>query len=207
MIAISGTPVRQGFGDQRVTQSSARLQFGFDPSRPLLLVFGGSLGARAINEALAANADALIAKGYSILWQVGKGNNVEELKAKFLANPSIRVEEYIFEMEQAYAAADLVICRAGASSLAELARLGKPAILVPYPHAAENHQEANARAFEQSGAAVVLHDNELSAKLAEQIAMIDSDAVKERMSVAMKSRENKEAAKIVTGWLIARCSA
>ncbi len=207
MIAISGTPVRPGFGDQGISKAEARRTLGFDPLRSLILVFGGSLGARAINEAIAANADALIEQGYSILWQVGKGNSVDELKSRFAGRPEIRVEEYLYEMEQAYAAADFVICRAGASSLAELARLGKPAILVPYPHAAENHQEANARAFEQSGAAVVLRDNELSAKLLEQVTAIDLDAVKAHMSIAMKSRENKEAAKIVTEWLIARCKA
>jgi len=201
-IATSGTPVRTGFGSHHVDQRAARLAYGFDPDRKTILIFGGSLGARAINRAVASNAAALLEQGYSILWQIGKGNDAKKFQEDFANERNIRVEEYIYEMEQAYAAADLVVCRAGASSLAELAALGKPAILVPFPDAAENHQEANARAFEAVGAALVLRDSELSERIAETITSLSESAL-EAMSIAMKHRENKEAAKIVAQWLIA----
>ncbi len=140
-----------------------------------------------------------------MLWQTGKGNNFEALEKEFLNVPNVKVLEYIYEMEKAYRAADLVVCRAGASSLAELSRLGKPAVLVPYPFAAANHQEANAKAFESIGAAIVLRDKELKSTLAEKLwPLIDDRARLESMSEAMKRRDDQNAAKVVADWLIAQ---
>ena len=100
-------------------------------------------------------------------------------------------------------AADLVVCRAGASSLAELARLGKPAILVPWSGAMDNHQEHNARSFERDGAAIVLRDNELDTALAQTIfALLDAPTRLNAMSEAMKKRDNPDAARIVAEWLL-----
>jgi UDP-N-acetylglucosamine--N-acetylmuramyl-(pentapeptide) pyrophosphoryl-undecaprenol N-acetylglucosamine transferase len=202
---VCGTPVRLSFGSHTIDAEKARIGFGLNPDRETILVFGGSLGARSINVAVAANANAITEAGFNLLWQVGKGNDAEGLKAKFASNRNVSVQEYIYEMEWAYDACDLVVSRAGASSLAELSVLGKPAVLVPYPLAAENHQEANARAFESDGAAVVIRDSELSEKLLSTlVALMRSPETRQKMSLAMKARENKDAAKIVGEWLASR---
>jgi UDP-N-acetylglucosamine--N-acetylmuramyl-(pentapeptide) pyrophosphoryl-undecaprenol N-acetylglucosamine transferase len=200
---VSGTPVRSDLGAASMTPEAAREAFGLDPARKTILVFGGSLGAKAINDAMRTVATECVAKGYNVLWQAGKGNSVEDLQTAFLNVPGVRVQEYIYEMETAYRAADLVVCRAGASSLAELARLGKPAVLVPYPFAAANHQEQNARAFQNDGAAEVLRDKELKEKLGGTIVgLMEDESRLASMAAAMLRRQNADAAGVVARWLI-----
>ena len=202
---VSGTPVRGDLGALALSSEDARRSFGLDPERKTILVFGGSLGARAINDAVHDIAGEASSRGYNVLWQTGKGNNFEALEKEFLNVPNVKVLEYIYEMEKAYRAADLVVCRAGASSLAELSRLGKPAVLVPYPFAAANHQEANAKAFESIGAAIVLRDKELKSTLAEKLWPLIDDRVRlQSMSEAMKGRDDQNAAKVVADWLISQ---
>ena len=199
---VSGTPVRGDLGLPHISQGETRNAFGLDPSRTTILVFGGSLGARAINEAMQTIAGRLMAHGCNVLWQTGKSAKLEELQSEFLNVPNVRVIDYIYEMEKAYHAADLVVCRAGASSLAELARLGKPAVLVPYPYAAADHQEKNAVAFEREGAAVVLRDKELKEKLESTILELIADTQRlQSMSDAMHRRDNPNAAAVVAEWL------
>ena len=201
---VCGTPVRAGLGDEDMTPEAARQAFGLDASRMTILVFGGSLGARAINEAMQECSGTLAAQGYNVLWQTGRSANVSELQKQFANVPNVRITEYIYEMDEAYRAADLVVCRAGASSLAELAQLGKPAVLIPWSGAMDNHQEHNARSFERDGAAVVLRDNELKAKLGQTIfALLDSPERLNTMSKAMKQRDNPNAARVVAEWLLA----
>lgn len=200
-VQISGTPVRHNLGAE-LNPAEARQAFGLDPARETILVFGGSLGAKAINEAMLEAAQPLADRGYNIIWQTGKSANVDELRAK-IARPSVHIAEYIFEMDKAYTAADLVVARAGASTLAELSQIGKPAILVPYPFAADNHQEHNARAYEQEGAAIVLRDQELKQQLLPAVMKLMSDAsARDTMTRAMKQRENKQAARTVAEWLL-----
>jgi UDP-N-acetylglucosamine--N-acetylmuramyl-(pentapeptide) pyrophosphoryl-undecaprenol N-acetylglucosamine transferase len=201
---VCGTPVRANLGDTDVTPEEARHAFGLDATRATILVFGGSLGARTMNEAMRECAASLASDGYNVLWQTGKSANKTELEEQFINQPNVRVAEYIYDMERAYCAADLVVCRAGASSLAELAHLGKPAILIPYPFAAADHQEHNARSFEQCGAAMVLRDGELKSTLSQTIfALLREPERLNTMSKAMKQRDNPNAAKIVAEWLIA----
>jgi UDP-N-acetylglucosamine--N-acetylmuramyl-(pentapeptide) pyrophosphoryl-undecaprenol N-acetylglucosamine transferase len=200
---VSGTPVRADLGSERISQTEARNAFGLDPERTTVLVFGGSLGARAINEAMQTIAADVVAHGCNVLWQTGKSANVSELIAEFVNIPNVRVLEYIYEMETAYRSADLVVCRAGASSLAELARLGKPAVLIPYPHAAANHQETNAAAFERDGAAILLRDPELKEKLKPTILeLIQNEERLHAMSGAIRRRDNPNAARLVAEWLV-----
>jgi len=205
LTVVSGTPVRADLGSAHLSKEEALKHFGLPTDRPTILAFGGSLGARAINGALAQSVATLAEQGFNVIWQTGKGNNVEELQKQFQHLSSVKIQEYLYEMEKAYAAADLVISRAGASTLAELARLGKPAILVPYPFAAQNHQEENARSFERSGAAVVLRDLELQEKLLPTVLELMKDYLRRTtMAENMHKRENKDAAKIVAEWLILR---
>jgi UDP-N-acetylglucosamine--N-acetylmuramyl-(pentapeptide) pyrophosphoryl-undecaprenol N-acetylglucosamine transferase len=201
---VCGTPVRAKLGDAGITQEQARQSFGLDASQTTILVFGGSLGARAINEAMRECAGTLAERGFNVLWQTGKSANIAELEEQFINQPNVRVAEYIYNMDEAYRAADLVVCRAGASSLAELARLGKPAILIPYPFAAADHQEHNARSFERDGAAVVLRDSELTTMLSQTMfALLGAPERLNAISKAMTRRDNPNAATIVAEWLIA----
>jgi UDP-N-acetylglucosamine--N-acetylmuramyl-(pentapeptide) pyrophosphoryl-undecaprenol N-acetylglucosamine transferase len=202
---VSGTPVRSDLGSNPTAPEAARAAFDLEPGRKTALVFGGSLGARALNEAMETTSTALADAGYNVLWQTGKGNVTEELDQRYRGNRNVRVQEYIFEMEKAYAAADIVVCRAGASSLAEISKLGKPAILVPYPHAAANHQEANARAYESAGAAIVIRDPELGSRLTHTLMQLLSDEPRLRtMASAMASQAHEDAATVIAQWLISQ---
>ena len=202
ILEISGTPVRHNLGAELNAQE-ARQSFGVDPEKPTVLAFGGSLGAKAINEAMLNASVALSDRGYNVIWQTGKSADVAELKNK-VQSQNVHIAEYIFQMDKAYTAADLVVARAGASTLAELSQIGKAAILVPYPFAADNHQEHNARAYEQEGAAIVLRDQELNDKLLPAIEGLMADGSRrENMAQSMKKRENKRAARIVAEWLLA----
>lgn len=204
-IETIGTPVRTSLAATKSSVQDARSHFGLYRDRKTLLVVGGSLGARSINEMMTRYAGSFLEHGYNIIWQTGKSANTGEMQEKFSDSSSIAIMEYINEMEKAYAASDLVISRAGASTLAELAAVGKPAILVPYPLAAKSHQEHNARAFEQAGAAVVIADSALGVSLEPAVLrLMQDDAARRRMSEKMQTRENKDARKVVAQWLIAR---
>ncbi|MDP4200349.1 MAG: undecaprenyldiphospho-muramoylpentapeptide beta-N-acetylglucosaminyltransferase [Bacteroidota bacterium] len=201
--SVCGTPVRLDLGALDLSKEDARTSFGLDPTRTTILVFGGSLGARPINQAMELAASELATSGYNVLWQTGKSSEAEILREKFQNQPNVRATEYIYEMERAYRAADLVVCRAGASSLAELARLAKPAVLVPWSGAMANHQEMNALAFERDGAAVVLRDNEVKDRLLETVRALLCDPEQLRsMAAAMRHRDTPNAANIVAQWLL-----
>ncbi|KXB97224.1 MAG: hypothetical protein AA908_07930 [Chlorobi bacterium NICIL-2] len=156
-VLVVGTPIRPELRT-RIDPHTARGAFGLDPDRPVLLVLGGSLGAQSINSAVEAIRDRILAAGWQILWQTG-ANYAPPLNAGIVACP------FIEDMASAYAAAELVLSRAGGSTVAELAALGKAAILVPYPHAANREQHHNAQVLAQVGGAVVIEDASLSAAL------------------------------------------
>lgn len=205
---VCGTPVRAGLGASGAlsdlpSREAARVSFGLEASRTSILVFGGSLGAGPINEAMRTAARAFSEHGYNVLWQTGRSANVAQLQQEFEGTANVRITEYIYDMESAYRAADLVVCRAGASSLAELSRLGKTAVLIPWAGAMANHQEENARAFERDGAAIVLTDKEVKTKLTETVLALLEDNVRlGAMAEAMKRRNNPDAAKVVAAWLL-----
>ncbi len=146
-------------------RESARKHLGFD-SRPLILTYGGSLGARRINQTVGEMIRNTAQKGdYQILYATGKREYdlvLEEMKGHTYEN--VRIEPYLYRMGECMAAADLVISRSGAMTVSELSAIGKPAILIPSPNVAHNHQEYNARALEQKGGAVVLTEDQLSAE-------------------------------------------
>ncbi len=166
-VIVTGTPLRSSLLE--VNPFVARRKLGLD-ARPFLLLFGGSLGARDFNRTVADWISQTAAEGkYQILWGTGKRNQYEEVMTRFQENgvdisqySQIKVCEYIYDMDIAMAAADLVISRAGASTLCELTALGKPAILVPSPYVTGNHQEHNARAVERGGGAVVILEQDFT---------------------------------------------
>jgi UDP-N-acetylglucosamine--N-acetylmuramyl-(pentapeptide) pyrophosphoryl-undecaprenol N-acetylglucosamine transferase len=166
--AVTGDPVRLEILelDRDARRLGARERFGLRPDVPTVLVFGGSQGARRINRAIIDAHARWTTDGLQVLHGAGRtlhDEAVEAWRPARAARPDLHVEivDFIDDMAAAYAAADVVVCRAGATSIAELTVLGIPAVLVPYPHATGGHQTANARALEHAGGAVAVEDDEL----------------------------------------------
>ena len=137
-----------------------------------MLIVGGSLGARSINEAVAKGLDMLTGKGLQLIWQTGKTNAT---KWKSFEGESVWVDEFITEMEKAYAASDIVISRAGAMAIAELCVVKRPVLFVPFPFAAEDHQTVNALNLVQKQAAIMVKDNEATEKMIPAIIGLAED--------------------------------
>jgi UDP-N-acetylglucosamine--N-acetylmuramyl-(pentapeptide) pyrophosphoryl-undecaprenol N-acetylglucosamine transferase len=156
----TGVPIRPSLR-QLPSRDGAASRLGLSPSLKTLVVMGGSQGARRINDAVVETLHAGgLPEGWQVLHLTGE-TDYERIAAAAFARSAYVMRPYLDDMADAYAVADLLVTRAGASTLAELAALGKPAILVPYPYAAEGHQSANAARIEAAGAAVVLTDREL----------------------------------------------
>ena len=172
---LVGNPTRKAL--TAVDKREAIDRLGLDPSKKTLLVLGGSGGAKSINEAMVANLDALHNDlGIQVIWQAGT-KYIAQLRAQ-LGSADYRhltLTDFIYDIPAAYAAADLVVSRAGASSCAELMLTSKPCVLIPSPHVAGNHQMMNAMAMAESGAAVVLADSDASDKLATTVKDLLSD--------------------------------
>ena len=162
-IIKTGNPVRQNLLDAKVTKAEATESFGLDPKKRTVLVIGGSLGARTVNESILQHIeDIREAKDVQFIWQTGKYYSEEIHMALAKEDPvqNMKVTDFISNMDNAYAAADLVISRAGASSISELCLLKKPWILVPSPNVAEDHQTKNALALSTKGAAIFVKDSD-----------------------------------------------
>ena len=161
-ILLTGNPVRQGLLNHSTTREEAISTFGLDPNKRTILILGGSLGARTINQCLMENLDKVKSSGVQFIWQTGK-IYIEEAKAavaKAGELPMLHVTDFIGDMATAYCAADLVISRAGAGSISEFCLLQKPVILVPSPNVAEDHQTKNALALVNKNAALYVKDME-----------------------------------------------
>ena len=161
-IILTGNPVRQGLLNHSKTREEAIATFGLDPSKRTILILGGSLGARTINQCLMENLDKVKSSDIQFIWQTGK-IYIEEAKAavaKAGEVPMLHVTDFISDMATAYCAADLVISRAGAGSISEFCLLQKPVILVPSPNVAEDHQTKNALALVNKDAALYVKDME-----------------------------------------------
>ena len=160
-IILTGNPVRQALLDTTITREDAIRSFGLDPEKKTILLVGGSLGARTINESMLRHLDLIKESGLQFIWQTGKfysAEITERLKDQNL--PNLKVTDFITDMGAAYRAADLVISRAGASSISEFCLIGKPVILVPSPNVAEDHQTKNALALSTRDAAIYIKDAE-----------------------------------------------
>ncbi|MFI5347009.1 MAG: UDP-N-acetylglucosamine--N-acetylmuramyl-(pentapeptide) pyrophosphoryl-undecaprenol N-acetylglucosamine transferase [Elusimicrobiota bacterium] len=164
---LVGTPIRPALWTRKNAADSRR-ELGLAPDRPTVLVFGGSQGASALNTAV-PNALKSV-PGAQALVLTGKGKAEGVAAAYRAAGVEAVVREYLEDMAAGYGAADLVICRSGASTLAELAAQRTPSILIPYPHATANHQDINAQAFEKAGAAVRIPESALGEKLGTAMA-------------------------------------
>ena len=164
-IKITGNPVRTSIAGASVTKTEGIQFFSLDETKKTVLVVGGSLGAKSINEAIDKGLDDLLKAGLQIIWQTGKPYS-EKAKVRVNGKQSVWVNEFITQMEYAYAAADLVVARSGAMTVAELCVAKKPVLFVPYPFAAEDHQTVNAMQLVNKNAALMVKDNEVMQKLA-----------------------------------------
>ena len=167
-IILTGIPVRQALLDTTITREDAIKELGFNPSKKVILLVGGSLGARTINESVLQHLDIVKASDVQFVWQTGKFYS-EEIAKRLQGEdiPNLKVTDFITDMGTAYKAADLVISRAGASSISEFCLIGKPVILVPSPNVAEDHQTKNALALANRDAAIYVKDAEAPATLLE----------------------------------------
>ena len=161
-IIMTGNPVRQNVLQTDITKEEARKAFGLEPDKKTILVVGGSLGARTVNESIINHLDMVENADVQIIWQTGKYYNkaIMDTLAQHKPIKNLKVMDFISDMGAAYKAADLVISRAGASSISEFCLIGKPVILVPSPNVAEDHQTKNALALVNKDAALYVKDIE-----------------------------------------------
>lgn len=199
-IVKTGNPVRQDLFNVAPKAAEAYQFFGFSPEKKTLLIVGGSLGARTINQSIIAELEALSKADIQIIWQTGKFYIADaQMAAKNYASKRFLVTDFVSRMDYAYAIADLVISRAGASSISELCLLAKPTILVPSPNVAEDHQTQNALALVRKDAAIMVKDNEAKEKLiktALQMIENDSELIKLAENI-LKLAEKNSAERIV----------
>ena len=175
-IILTGNPVRQNLMNVPFKDEEALKAFGLNADKKTLLIIGGSLGARTINNSVIAGLQKLKEAGIQVIWQTGKYYyEASKAEADKSRNPLLTCTAFVKNMDQAYAAADLVISRAGASSISELCLLKKPCVLVPSPNVAEDHQTKNALALSTKGAAVLVTDQEAPEKLIDEVIRLIYD--------------------------------
>ena len=181
-IIKTGNPVRQNLENLKSLESEALSFFNLKKEFPVILVLGGSLGAASINKSLSENINKLKDTDCQWLWQTGKHyyDNIKELvSVSFCEN--ISVHGFINKMDYAYAAADIIVSRAGAGTISELCLVGKPIILVPSPNVAEDHQTRNAKALSEKGAAILITDSQAAKSLADEAIKLISDINKRKL--------------------------
>lgn len=190
---LSGNPTRPEL--RTASRAEARCFFDLPEDATVLLVFGGSLGSEALNAAMEAHRDALLAEENTyVLWQTG-ARYFDRLRERVPAHPRLRLLKYIDRMDLAYAAADAALCRAGAVTCSELMVTGTPAVLVPSPNVAEDHQTMNARSMAEAGAAVLLPESELDQALVREAQALLGDAPRrDAMAAAARALARPDAA-------------
>lgn len=185
-IILTGNPIRQGLADNQTTREEGIRAFGLNPSKRTILIIGGSLGARTMNESVLRKLDMIKqTDDVQFIWQTGKfyHQEIQEQLKNHGELPMLYVTDFISRMDEAYAAADLVISRAGAGSISEFCVLKKPVILVPSPNVAEDHQTQNALALVKKEAALYIKDVEAPETLIPQaIATVTDEALLEKLS-------------------------
>jgi UDP-N-acetylglucosamine--N-acetylmuramyl-(pentapeptide) pyrophosphoryl-undecaprenol N-acetylglucosamine transferase len=183
-IILTGNPVRSNIISNQHTQGEAKAKLGIDPKHTVVLLMGGSLGARTINKAMQYSYD-LVSKSHdtTFIWQVGK-LYMEEFKNQPVSKlPNVRAVDFIEDMPTVYAAVDLIVGRAGALTIAELALVGKPSILVPSPNVSEDHQTHNANALVSKGAALLVKDVDAEQNLLDTVfSTLDDKAIMSKLS-------------------------
>lgn len=196
---VSGNPTRRSLRKADPMDARSALQLPSDAR--VLLVMGGSLGSTALNTAVETNLDALLARKPSgdvfVIWQTGTRYHAA-VRERVESHPQLRLVEYIDRMDRVYAAADLVVCRAGALTCSELMVTGTPAVLVPSPNVVADHQTKNARSMERAGAAQLLPESELADRFVEVVdGLLDDREAREEMAEAAREMARPEAAETI----------
>jgi len=201
-IVITGNPVRKSIAQSTVSKEDALQFFQLRKDKPTILVFGGSLGAKSINEVIAKHIVDFNPLGLQVIWQTGKTTAAQYLdRARPLSN--VWANDFINEMDKAYAAADMVVSRSGAMTVAELCVAEKPVIFVPFPFAAEDHQTVNAKYLVDRNAALMVKDDMVNARLFTEITSLAKDEGKQKQlanniaAFAVKDADEKIASSIL----------
>ena len=177
-IRLTGNPVRQDIVELTGKKEEGLKHFGLDLNRKTILLFGGSLGARTLNDSMAANKDLLEKnQNVQVLWQAGKLYIEEFKQSATIQLDNVKILPFIDRMDLAYAMADVVICRAGALTISELCLVGKPAILIPSPNVAEDHQTMNAKALSTKDAGILVEDKNAGKMLEQALHILDNEQV------------------------------
>lgn len=199
-IIMTGNPVRQGLLENNLSKEDAIKSFGLDTKKKTILIIGGSLGARTLNNCVMHSMGIIKSSDVQFIWQTGK-YYINEAKECYKAegNPEmIHTTDFISNMNAAYTAADLVVSRAGAGSISEFCLLGKPVILVPSPNVAEDHQTKNAMALVDKGAAVYIKDSEAEDKLiSTAIELVNEESRLKALSENIKKLAFNNSANII----------
>ena len=196
-IVVTGNPVRSSIVNNEIGIDDALRFFGLSNTAKTILCIGGSLGAKSINEAIDKDLDLIMDKGLQLIWQTGK-LYLEKARARCAGKQNVFVTDFIANMNYGYAAADFVISRSGAMSIAELSIVGKPVVFVPYPFAAEDHQTANAKSLVEKDAALMIEDKSATEKLVpELISLSENNSLQEKLKENIKNMGVYDADKII----------
>ncbi len=199
-IILTGNPVRENMVDIEGKKAEAHQFFNLDPSRPVILVVGGSQGARSINLAIESNLNLLGESNIQLIWQCGKlfyQRSVDAIN-KMPGNMGLHSYDFITRMDLAYAAADVIVSRAGASTVSELAIVGKPAILVPLPTAAEDHQTKNCQELVDNDAAILIKDTDANSVLVKNaVSLVKNESKRNTLSNNISKMALRNAAEVI----------
>jgi len=203
-IIVTGNPVRQDIKNLSAKRERGIEFFGLDKDKKTVLVIGGSLGARTINESIESGLEKFAQKNIQLVWQTGKWyEDKAALAVKPFENNGIKTMAFISKMDYAYAVADVVISRAGASSISELCIAAKATVFVPSPNVAEDHQTKNAMALVNQNAAILVKDVEAKEKLVDQtLALVKDEMQKEKLSVNIAKMAFNDSAEIIADEVI-----
>ena len=195
-IVVTGAPIRKEILNLNLSHGEGVKHFGLTDKMPVLLIIGGSQGARGVNNAILENLDKIAALGVQLIWQTGTGS-LEEAKTAAERSPfnrHIKVTAFINQMDKAYAAADVIVSRAGAIAIAEIIAVGKPAVFIPLPTAAEDHQSKNALALSEKGAGILLRQSDAKTKIAGTIKeLVQSNKKREDIIQKLKAFDTDDA--------------
>ena len=183
-----------------ISSSAAKIFFGLDPEKDTLVIIGGSLGARRINELIADQIDFFKSQSLQVIWQCGAMYHDEY---KELAQKDVVIRPFVYEMEQLYAASDIIISRAGAGSLSELSCVGKPLLLIPSPNVTSNHQFHNAQALVKKKAALMLEEKDLEVKFQTVFSsLITNIELRDEMRTQLNAMAKPEAAQAIVNEML-----
>jgi UDP-N-acetylglucosamine--N-acetylmuramyl-(pentapeptide) pyrophosphoryl-undecaprenol N-acetylglucosamine transferase len=186
-IILTGNPVRKSISLMSKTPAEGKAWFSLDQTVKTVLIIGGSLGAKSINEVIDGQLDAILGMGVQVIWQAGK-LYYEQARQRAAGYADVKVFDFISDMDCAYAAADVVISRAGALAIAELCIAARPVIFVPYPFAAEDHQTSNAMALVNHQAALLVRDRDIKTGLVKTLgALLHDNDMQKKMSANLKA--------------------